>query len=85
MKKKHQIVKKQNQYGKNQLGVNLLLGNTDVEGPGIVVTLKENDSAEASITSDNLNMIVNSLKEAGAEAICINNERIINMSDIVFV
>ena len=28
-------------------------------------------------------MIVNSLKVAGAEAISINNERIINMSDIV--
>ena len=30
-------------------------------------------------------MIVNSLKEAGAEAICINNERIVNMSDIVLI
>ena len=65
--------------------VNLLLGKTDVQGPGIEITLNESDDAEAPITSDNLNMIVNSLKEAGAEAICINNERIINMSDIVLV
>ncbi len=65
--------------------VNLLLGKTDVEGYGIEITLRENENAEASITADNLNMIVNSLREAGAEAICINNERIINMSDIVLV
>ncbi len=65
--------------------VNLLLGKTDVEGPGIVITLKENEDAEAAITADNLNMIVNSLKEAGAEAISINGERIVNMSDIVLI
>ncbi len=65
--------------------VNLLLGKTDVVGSGITITLKESQSAEAPITSDNLNMIVNSLKEAGAEAISINEERIINMSDIVLV
>ena len=41
--------------------------------------------AEAAVTSDNLNMIVNSLKEAGAEAISINEERIVNMTDIVTV
>ena len=50
--------------------VNLLLGKTDVEGQGIIITLKENSDAESGIiTSDNLNMIVNNLKEAGAEAI----------------
>ena len=65
--------------------VNLLLGKTDVEGQGITITLQENKDAEAGITSDNLNMIVNELKEAGAEAISINDERIINMTDIVSV
>ena len=66
--------------------VNLLLGKTDVEGQGIIITLKENSDAESGIiTSDNLNMIVNSLKEAGAEAISINEQRIVNMSDIVTV
>lgn len=66
--------------------INLILGKTDVEGEGIIVTLKENKDAETGIiTSDNLNMIVNSLKEAGAEAISINEERIVNMSDIVLV
>ena len=71
---------------KNELEqVNLILGKTDVEGQGITITLQENKDAEAGITSDNLNMIVNELKEAGAEAISINDERIINMTDIVSV
>ena len=66
--------------------VNLILGKTDVEGQGIIITLKENSDAESGIiTSDNLNMIVNNLKEAGAEAISINEQRIVNMSDIVTV
>ncbi len=66
--------------------VNLILGKTDVQGKGIKITLVENKDAESGIiTADNLNMIVNSLKEAGAEAISINGERIINMTDIVSV
>lgn len=65
--------------------VNLILGKTDVEGPGITIKIEENSDAEAAVTSDNLNMIVNSLKEAGAEAISINEERIVNMTDIVTV
>lgn len=65
--------------------VNLILGKTDVEGPGIIIKIEENPEAEAAVTSDNLNMIVNSLKEAGAEAISINEERIVNMTDIVTV
>ena len=65
---------------KNELEqVNLILGKTDVGGQGITITLQENKDAEAGITSDNLNMIVNELKEAGAEAISIN------MTDIVSV
>ena len=58
--------------------VNLTLGKTDVEGEGIEVFLGE-------IIADNLLLIVNSLKQAGAEAISINDERIINMSDIVTI
>lgn len=64
--------------------VNLSLGKTDVQGQGIEVTLRENDNEEvARINGDDLLVIVNSLKMAGAEAISINDERIINMSDIV--
>ena len=64
--------------------VNLSLGNTDVQGQGIEVTLRESESEEiARINGDDLLVIVNALKLAGAEAISINDERIINMSDIV--
>lgn len=66
--------------------VNVVLGKTDVEGEGITITLKDSDDVEVGkITSDNLLSIVNALKLAGAEAISINEERIINMSDIVTV
>ena len=64
--------------------VNTSLGLTDVEGPGIVVTLRDSDSEEIrDIHADDILLIVNSLKVAGAEAISVNGKRIINMSDIV--
>lgn len=64
--------------------VNLILGKTDVEGQGIEVVLRETGNEEIEkITADNLIIIVNALKIAGAEAISINDERIVNMSDIV--
>ena len=64
--------------------VNMTLGKTDVEGEGIEVILRETGNEEISkINADDLLVIVNALKLAGAEAISINEERIINMSDIV--
>ena len=64
--------------------VNLSLGKTDVEGEGIQITLKDSENEEIKkITADDLLLIVNALKISGAEAISINEERIINMSDIV--
>ena len=64
--------------------LNLSLGKTDVEGIGIEVTLKETDNEEIErITADDLIIIVNALKISGAEAIEINGERLVNMSDIV--
>lgn len=63
---------------------NKLLGKTDVEGTGIEIVLKDIENAEISkINADDLLVIVNALKLAGAEAISINEQRIINMSDIV--
>lgn len=66
--------------------VNLLLGKTDVEGEGITITMQDTTTDSEgnilSITNDDLNKIVNELKLAGAEAISINDERIINMSDV---
>ncbi len=64
--------------------LNMSLGKTDVQGQGIEVTLRETNNEEiARINGDDLLVIVNALKIAGAEAISINDERIINMSDIV--
>ena len=68
--------------------VNLLLGKTDVEGEGVTITLKDVVNEEGDyliITSDMLNKLVNELKLAGAEAISINEQRIINISDIVTI
>ena len=63
--------------------VNMQLGKVDVQGEGIEVTLRETDNEEISrITADDLILIVNALKVSGAEAISINDERIINMSFI---
>ena len=64
--------------------IELSLGKKDVQGQGIEVTLRETNNEEiGKINGDDLLVIVNALKMAGAEAISINDERIINMSDIV--
>ncbi len=63
--------------------IDMALGKTDVTGPGIVITLKEMQNTDTPIVANDLLVIVNALKLAGAEAISINEERIINMSDIV--
>lgn len=60
-----------------------LVGKTDVEGEGIVIVLEDNE--EQQITSNQLLSLVNELKYAGAEAISINDNRIINSTDIVDV
>lgn len=58
--------------------VNMALGKTDVEGQGIVITIKEGETDEFNkISSDDLLIIANALKLAGAEAVSINDERII--------
>ncbi len=70
----------------------LTLGKTDVEGQGAIITLSEKTSNEldgdeefVSISADDLIYIINALKDAGAEAISINDERIINTTDIANV
>lgn len=60
---------------------NELLGLTDVKGEGIIITLK--DVGENKYSSEDLRSLVNELKYAGAEAISINGNRIINLTDIV--
>lgn len=60
-----------------------LIGITDVEGDGIVITLEDNDDGQ--VTAAVLLNLVNELKYAGGEAISINGIRIVNMTDIVDV
>lgn len=60
-----------------------LIGITDVEGNGVIITLE--DSEDRDVTAVALLNLVNELKYAGGEAISINGIRIINMTDIVDV
>lgn len=60
----------------------ILLGMTVVEGPGIIITIKEENVENDRITYEDLLIIINSLKGAGAEAISINGHRLITTSYI---
>ncbi len=72
---------------------NLFLGNEEVEGPGIIITLEDGDLDDSTIQntsevwsrlihdSDVLNL-VNDIKSSGAEVISINGQRIIDTSTI---
>lgn len=71
----------------------LMLGLTDVEGPGLIITLEDpkskseseesEESIEKRVSASELGIIINYLKDAGAEAISINNQRIVTNTDIV--
>lgn len=62
---------------------NDLLGLTDVKGQGVILTLT--DTLENQYTSENIRTLINELKYAGAEAISINGNRVINLTDIVTI
>lgn len=72
--------------------IELALGKTDVKGEGVIITLTEKTFEELGedenmmpIEALDLYYIVNYLKDAGAEAISINGERVVNTTDIVDV
>lgn len=69
-----------------------LLGLTDVNGKGIIITLDENreinsedvlNISEYLVHEQDLLYIVNELFNAGADAISINNQRIVNTTSIL--
>lgn len=74
--------------------LNALIGTIDVSGEGVIITLADNSSVTNQtigifdnisnylIHDSDLIMLVNELKNAGAEAISINDERIVNTSSI---
>lgn len=55
-------------------------GYTNLTGPGIVITLSDTETSQ--IEAYDLITLVNELKNAGAEAISINGERIVSNTDI---
>ncbi|MBU3091519.1 DUF881 domain-containing protein [Clostridium sp. CM028] len=59
---------------------NIFLGKTDVEGPGIEIILDDADNyvnSDQLIHDNDVIQVINDLKNAGAEAISVNGERII--------
>ena len=60
---------------------NNLLGKNQVKGDGIIITLT--DTAQQKINSEDLRSLLNELKMAGAEAISINDQRIVYDSYVV--
>lgn len=60
-----------------------LLGTNDVNGNGVIVTLTDNSNKQ--ITAEDLIVLLNQLKEAGAEAISINDQRIVYDSYVISV
>ena len=72
--------------------INEALGKTDVEGEGIMITITDNGGQELSegvivdsINEEDILLIINALFDAGAEAVSINEQRIVAMSDIVLI
>lgn len=59
---------------------NMLLGKTDVTGEGVIITLT--DTEEVTVSYYHLIELVNELRYAGAEAISINDARVV-MTEIV--
>lgn len=67
--------------------LNTYLGLTDIEGEGIIITLRDNTSSLISSSNDlvhdgDLRAVVNELKNSGAEAISINGQRIVPLTSI---
>lgn len=73
---------------------NILLGLTDVSGKGVIVTVKDNNSVNRNNLSplENIELylvhdndviaLVNDLKNAGAEAISINGQRVVTTTGV---
>lgn len=70
---------------------NKIIGLTDVNGPGIIVTLKDSSIDASKVLNANdlivhdadILSVINELKNAGAEAISINGQRLVPNSSIV--
>lgn len=64
---------------------NMLLGKTDVVGEGVVITLTNTNTPDGTVTYFHLLELINELRYAGAEAISINDARILTTTEITQV
>ncbi len=60
----------------------LLAGTTDVQGEGIIITLYDGNTSDSLVHDSDLLTVINELRVAGAEAISVNENRIITTSAI---
>ena len=77
---------------KNQINEgNKIIGLTEVTGPGVVITVADSDidpntvidSSKLLVHDSDILKIVNELKNAGAEAISVNGQRVILTTSII--
>ena len=69
---------------RNELNkANMIVGYTDVKGEGIEVILE--DTEYVNIDANDIIKLINELKLAGAEAISVNEERVVATTDIALV
>lgn len=69
---------------------NIIAGLTDVYGQGVVITMKDSEKANVSgldennfvIHDEDILRVINALRDAGAEALSLNGERIVATSEI---
>lgn len=61
--------------------IDKLIGNLEVSGSGVEITI--DTSKTSDITAITLLQLINDLNSAGAEAISINDNRIVNMTDLM--
>ena len=70
---------------------NKIIGLSEVNGPGVIITLTDSkkdatnvlDPSSLLVHDADVLAIINELKNAGAEAICINDQRIVPTSGII--
>ncbi len=70
---------------------NEIIGMTDITGPGVIITLSDSlintglvlDASSLIVHDIDILSVINELKNAGAEAISINDQRIVNTTGIV--
>lgn len=71
---------------------NIILGYTDVTGPGIIISLKDNSNLKDQSKIENIEWllihasdvvaVINDLRNAGAEAISINGQRVVDRTSV---